>query len=384
MADQDFYEVLGVKRNASADEIKKTYRRLARKYHPDVNPGNKAAEEKFKKVSEAYETLSNPKKREAYDRFGTVDPRVAEAAWAQARPGTAGFDFSNFDFSNLDNLGETPGARGGVNFRDIFSQIFNTGREEEPLRPAHRGRDFEQSVTLGFWEAIRGVELRVQVPQFETCSTCGGTGRASGRSSIACPQCRGTGTLPHLSGRSRVSVTCPQCHGSGKLKAACPSCQGTGHTQKYKSMKIRIPPGAQSGSRVRVGGKGEPGEQGAPAGDLFILIHVSPHPFFKREGNDIHCKIPVTVAEAALGGRIEVPTLDGRAALKIPAATSSGQKFRLRGKGAPSTKDANRGDQVIEVVIVPPEASDEQTKELLRELSRLHPENPRAHLFDLK
>lgn len=391
MAQDDFYELLGVKRTATADEIKKSYRRLARKYHPDVNPGNKSAEEKFKKISQAYDVLSDPKKRQVYDQFGTMDPRVAEARWERSRSGAPGFDFSNFDFSNLD-LGAagrgpfTTGKGSGINFKDLFSQIFGSeSSDSEPFASApHRGRDIEHSIHLGFWEALKGVETRLKVPVSEICAACGGSGRGRMKASGTCPQCRGTGSISTQRGRSRVSMTCAQCGGSGRVSPACSTCHGIGHVQTNASITVRIPPGARSGSRVRVAGKGQPSINGSPPGDLYIVTQVSPHPFFLREGDDILCTVPITVTEAALGARIEVPTIDGRAIIKIPAGTQSGQKFRLRGKGAPSTKTSARGDQVVEVQVITPPAVNERTKDLLNELQQLHPENPREKLFALK
>jgi molecular chaperone DnaJ len=393
MAQEDFYERLGVKRTATPDEIKKAYRRLARKHHPDVNPGNKAAEEKFKRISEAYEILSDPKKREMYDQFGTADPRFTEGSWQQARPGAAGFDFSNFDFSNFDY---SPGGQGPfrtgtgrpseTNLRDLFSQLFSGGAAgrgpaaSEPMR----GRDVEAPVHLGFWDSIHGTEIRMNIPRREICPTCGGTGKGRSKSTVPCSECSGTGTLNVMRGRTKIASTCPRCGGTGKLSSVCGTCHGTGSIEKPVPIKVRIPPGAQTGSRLRVAGKGEPGVEGAPPGDLYLVITVSEHPFFKRDGNNIYCVLPITVSEAALGARIEVPTLDGRAILKIPAGTDSGQKFRLQGKGVKSSKGSTRGDQVVEVQIVTPKASDDRTNELLRELEQLHPENPRGKLFDLK
>ncbi len=389
MANEDFYELLGVKRTASPEEIKKAYRRLARKYHPDVNPGNKTAEEKFKKISRAYEVLSDAEKRKTYDQFGAADPRFAEAAWRPSQTGAGGFDFSNFNFSNFDFPGGQTASRGpfggGPGFRDVFSQIFGSGHvPDEPRRAPERGRDVEHPITLGFWEAIHGVEAKINVPRTQICATCGGAGKSRSRSNIKCDQCGGSGAQTRLQGRTRVSIACPRCGGSGRLASVCPDCQGAGRTQKSQILTVRIPPGAQSGSKIRIPGKGLPGRNGSTPGDLYLLIQVTPHPFFAREGQNILCTVPLTVSEAALGAKIEVPTLDGRALLKIPPGTESGQKFRLRGKGAPSPKGSARGDQVVEVRVVVPPAADEKTKELLRELERLHPENPRAKLLDQK
>ncbi|MBZ5554675.1 MAG: molecular chaperone DnaJ [Acidobacteriia bacterium] len=393
MAQEDFYERLGIKRTATPDEIKKAYRRLARKHHPDVNPGNKAAEEKFKKISEAYEVLSDPKKREMYDQFGTADPRFADGSWQQARPGAGGFDFSNFDFSNFDFSGGGQGPfRPGAgrspkpDLRDLFSQLFRegaVGREPMPSEPM-RGRDIETPVRLDFWDSIRGTEIRMNVLREEKCPSCGGTGKGRSKTAGPCAECGGTGTINVMRGRSRASSICPHCGGTGKLPSVCGSCHGLGRIEKSVPIKVRIPPGVHTGTRLRVAGKGESGLEGIPPGDLYLVIQVSEHPFFKRDGDNIHSVVPISVSEAALGARIEVPTLDGRAILKIPAGTESGQKFRLAGKGVRSSKGSTRGDQVVEVQVVTPSASDERTKELLRELERLQPGDPRAKLFDQK
>lgn len=393
MVQEDFYELLGVKRNASADEIKKSYRRLARKYHPDVNPGNKSAEEKFKKISAAYDVLGDPKKRQMYDQFGTADPRAAEGTW-QAPPGAAGFDFSNFDFSNFDFMGSSgPYARGSGSahsgsseFRDIFSQIFGTTMRTDDSRayPPSRGRDIEFSINLGFWEAIHGVEMRVVVPQKERCSLCSGKGRIRAKPAANCNHCNGRGMVTTGRGLTKMTMTCSQCGGSGKVMAPCTNCHGAGYIQREAPLTIRIPAGAQTGSRVKVAGKGQPGVNASPPGDLYIAINVIPHPFFEREGNNIRCVVPITVSEASLGAKIEVPTLDGRAIVKIPTGTETGQKFRLRGKGPPSPKGMARGDQIVEVRILTPPSGDERARQLLRDLAELHPEDPRAELFKIK
>lgn len=393
MAQDDLYELLGVKRTASADEVKKAYRRLARKYHPDVNPGNKAAEEKFKKISQAYDILSDPEKRLRYDRFGTISPHAAGTAWQQAYPGARGFDFSNFDFSNFDfsgagsPYGRSSGAgREAGGFRDIFSQIFGSGTEGETFRSGSemRGRDIEYDLNLGFWEAIHGAETRITIPQRQRCSACGGKGKVRAKPTTSCSRCGGSGSITTGRGLTRMTMTCSNCGGSGKSMLACSTCQGTSYIQQDVPLTIRIPAGTKTGSRVRVAGKGQPGLNGSPPGDLYIVINVAPHPLFERDGNNIRCRVPITVTEAALGAKIEVPTLEGRAILKIPPGTETGQKFRLRGKGAPSPKGPSRGDQIIEVHIVTPPVNDERSRQLLRELGELHPEDPRARLFHLK
>lgn len=363
----DYYEVLGVPRGASEKEIKKAYRRLARKYHPDLNPGDRSAEEKFKQIQEAYEVLSDPKKREMYDRYGFAD--------ARGEPG-GGFDFSGFDFS----------TSGGSSFSDIFSDLFGRGigfdffGERARASQAQRGSDLEHYITIPFVDAIKGTEVRINITRADSCPDCGGSGSLGGRES-PCPECKGTGRVERSRGFMRFSRTCPGCGGSGRQRGRnCPRCGGQGSIKKVEPITVRIPAGVNNGSRVRVPGKGNAGSGGAAAGDLYLVINVEPHPFFSRQGDDIYCVVPISVAEAGLGGEIEVPTIDGRAKLRIPPGTQSGQKFRLRGKGAPSLKGMGRGDQIVEVKVVMPRAIDERTRELLRELARLHPENPRAGL----
>jgi molecular chaperone DnaJ len=398
---KDYYETLGVKKSASAEDIRKAFRKLARKYHPDVNPGDKAAEEKFKALSEANEVLSDPKKRKIYDQVGfysdNIDPATAEA-YARAGGGAGGFqrggpgnargqggnvDFGGFDFSDMfENAGrEGRGAAGSGSFRDIFSGIFGGGRgtaaAEEGPEP---GTDLEYQVNVPFWTAIRGGVMRINISRQDVCSNCHGQGflEQPGK----CPQCNGTGQVTQTGGRMKFNVQCPRCHGTGKNISTCPTCHGEGTVERAEPLEVRIKPGTRDGQRIRIPGKGNAGTHGGPPGDLFVIIRTGEHPIFRREGDDIYLSVPVTVTEAALGAKIEVPTIDGRALLKIPPGTQPGQKLRLREKGVPSaTQDGARGDEIVEITVKIPMPRDERTKELLRELATLNPEDPRAELW---
>ncbi|HUS05450.1 MAG TPA: molecular chaperone DnaJ [Bryobacteraceae bacterium] len=381
---QDHYETLGVAREASEDEIRKAYRKLARKYHPDLNPGDKAAEERFKNVQEAYDILNDSKKRQMYDQFGFYSENGMPAG--QGGPGQGygpgpNMGFGGFDFSDFAT---GPGAResqsGG--FRDLFSQFFG-GREgqEQQTAPPEKGSDLEYGLNIDFWQSIRGAQVKLTLNRQDVCDTCHGSGSAGGNTP-ACPACNGTGTVNQMAGAMRFNLTCPRCGGKGKLRNVCPTCFGDGRVTKADTVEVRIPAGTQAGSRLRVGGKGNAGTQGAPAGDLFITIRVEPHPIFQRDGDNINIKVPVTVAEAGLGAKIEVPTVDGRALLKIPQGTQNGQKFRLREKGVFNSRKNTRGDQIVEVSLQAPKVQDERTKELLRELAQLQPEDPRQSLWD--
>ena len=378
---KDYYAILGVSRDAKSQEIRKAYRRLARKYHPDVNPGNKTAEEKFKELSQAYEILGDEKKRQVYDQYGFYSDNIPPGGpgpGAATSAGAPGVDFSGFDFSNLDNSDAETERRGG--FRDIFSQLFNrSGEPEEEAEGPQKGRDLEHQMHLGFWDAIRGTQVRITIGRQETCPTCKGTGSAAG-APITCTVCGGTGKTTRQAGTMRFNVTCPQCGGTGRHRRPCPACGGSGLVRKPKSFEVRIPPGVDTGSRVRVPGKGNAGAHGGPAGDLYIVTEVEPHPIFERKGDNIYVKVPVTVSEAALGAKVEVPSLVGPSTIKIPPGTQSGQKLRLRGKGAPSLRSEARGDQFVEVQVMVPRVADERTREILRELAHLNPEDPRREL----
>ena len=403
---KDYYGALGVKKSATAEEIRKAFRKLARKYHPDVNPGDKAAEEKFKAISEANDVLSDPKKRKIYDQLGfysdNIDPAAAEAyARGGGQPGAGGFegfpgagqpgaggqnvhfDFGGFDFSDLfegAQRGKKTGTGGGGGFRDIFSGIFSGGRgQAEPGGP-EPGSALEYQVNVPFWTAIRGGVMRLNITRRDTCAHCHGKGYTEEPGT--CPECGGKGTVTQTGGRMKFNVTCPRCHGTGKNISTCPVCHGEGTVERTEPLEVRIKPGTRDGQRIRIAGKGNAGSHGGPTGDLYAIIRTGEHPVFRRDGDDIYISVPITATEAALGGKIEVPTIDGRTLLKIPPGTQSGQKLRLREKGVPSaTKEGVRGDEIVEVKVTVPMPRDEKTKELLRELAKLNPEDPRAELW---
>ena len=380
MAKKDYYNILGVKKDAKADEIKKAYRRLARKHHPDVNPGDKASEDKFKEVQEAYDVLSDDKKRKVFDRFGyyadNLDPDspFGAGAAAGAGGGAQGFDFSGFSW----DTGTTSG--GGTSFRDIFSDLFGGAAktQPEPPRPLpKKGRDIEMPLSMSFEEAFTGLTRNITVNRSEQCSRCQGAGDTGGPV-ITCPTCKGTGQVMRTGGRLQFSQGCPDCEGTGRRREPCSLCHGKGVTPKTEQVKVRIPAGVDTGSRVRIPKKGHGGRLGAQPGDLFIITNVGKHPFLVRKGDNVYVTVPITVPEAALGTKIEVPTVEGKAQLKIPAGTESGQKFRLRERGFPSLRNPKlRGDQFIEVKITLPKVISEETKEVLRQFEKLNPENPR-------
>jgi molecular chaperone DnaJ len=375
---EDYYKTLGVKRTSTQDEIRKAYRRLARKYHPDVNPGDKSAEEKFKVISEAYDVLSDQKKREVYDNYGTYSESIRDASARGASPGGAGFDF---DWS-VFNQGQQPGAGsapGGGGFRDIFSDLFGTRTTTSSRPQPQRGNDLEIPLALNFEEAINGLTTNINVRRTEACPNCNGSGESKG-AMIVCPSCNGNGKISTGSGFLKLDQTCGDCNGMGKRRPTCQSCHGKGVVPKYETVRVRIPAGVDTGSRVRVIGKGEAGIKGAPPGDLYIVTNVSPHAIFTRKGDNIYCTIPITLPEAALGAKIEVPTVSGKAQLRIPPGTQSGQIFRLREKGAPSLRGSTRGDEYVEVKIVLPKIIDEDSKTLLREFAKRNPENPRGSM----
>jgi molecular chaperone DnaJ len=369
----DYYSILGVARDAKEPAIKKAYRRLARKYHPDVNPGDKSAEERFKKVQEAYDVLSDAKKRAMYDQYGfyseSFREHPPESGGPRPRAGR-GFDFSGFDFSG--------GARNS-SFRDIFSDVFG-GQERQSGAEAGKGEDIEHHLNISFMEALKGLSTRLTVNRYDACSACDGTGQERGKRPQTCPTCNGSGQEVKSHGIMRFSTTCRTCGGTGRVGNKCPVCGGTGRIAAPETMTVRIPPGVNTGYRMRVPRKGNGGVLGGPPGDLFLIITVGPHEFFRREGDDIHCTVPITVTEAALGTKIEVPTTEGKTLLRIPPGTQSGQKFRLRGKGAPSLKGEGLGNQIVEARVVVPRVADERSKEILKELAQLNPEDPRANM----
>jgi len=380
---QDYYELLGVPRKASVKDIRAAYRKLARKYHPDLNPGDKSAEEKFKQVQEAYEVLSDTKKRQMYDQFGFNVPGPGGAPPPGAGYGGAAPQDIHFDFGGFDFGGNAGGAQSGsgTSFRDLFSQFFrgaNAAQEAEEHEP---GTDLEYQIDITFAEAMHGTVKKISFSRLEVCNVCHGTGTAPGDEKV-CPTCGGSGQVTQVSGKMRFQITCSRCGGTGKLRTMCRNCGGEGRVPKVETLDVRIPPGAQTGSRVRVPGRGNAGLHGGPQGDLYIILRVEPHPFFERRGDDLYTVVPVTVPEATLGAKVEVPTIDGRSQVRIPPGTGSGKKLRLREKGVASVRQpSHRGDLYVELQVVVPKPVDERVRNLLRELAKLEPEDPRKELF---
>ncbi|HVJ09343.1 MAG TPA: J domain-containing protein [Acidisarcina sp.] len=393
---KDYYGILGVKKTATPDEIRKAFRKQARKYHPDVNPNDKKAEEKFKEISEAHDILSDEKKRKVYDQLGfysdQIDPAAAEAAARGGYGRTAGghrdegvqFDFGGFDFSDFQG-GQGAGARGQQqssgwgNFKDIFSGMFSQAAQQKARGP-EPGTDLEYQVQVDFWTAIRGGTARLDIQRREVCPTC--KGKASSGGQVQCPECHGTGQVTQMGGRMKFDIQCPRCGGTGKAQNACSTCHGEGTVTRSEVVEFRIKAGTRDGQRIRLAGKGNAGINGGPAGDLYLILKIGSHPVFTRVLDDIHLTVPITVTEATLGAKIEVPTIDGRAQLKIPPATQSGQKLRMRERGVPSaTHDGVRGDEIVTVHVVIPHLKDEKSKEIMRQMAQLNPEDPRSGLF---
>jgi len=380
---QDYYELLGVPRKASVKDIRAAYRKLARKYHPDLNPGDKSAEEKFKQIQEAYEALSDTKKRQMYDQFGFNVPGPGGApppgaGYGSASPEDIHFDFGGFDFGGGSGTGS---AGGGASFRDLFSQFFRGANAAQAAGEAEPGTDLEYQIDITFAEAMRGTVKKISFTRLDVCNVCHGTGVELGDEKV-CPTCGGSGQVTQVSGKMRFQITCSRCGGTGRLRTMCRNCGGEGRVPRVESLDVRIPPGAQTGSRVRVAGRGNAGLHGGPPGDLYIIMKVGPHPFFDRRGDDLYTVVPITVTEASLGAKVEVPTIDGRAQVRIPPGTNSGKKLRLREKGAPSARHAGkRGDQIVEVQVVVPKPEDERVRNLLKELDKIDHEDPRREIF---
>jgi len=359
---KDYYRTLGVDRKAPAAEIKKTYRKLARKYHPDLNPGDKAAEARFKEIQEAYSVLSDPKKRSQYDQLGFVGEPPPPGAGGQG-PSSSGFE--GFDFSDY----------GTSSFKDFFEHIFSGGAGPGRVEP-ERGEDLHYSMTVAFDDAVNGLQTRIRLNRQAACPSCGGRGHVPDAGPSKCLTCGGSGRVFMQRGSMKFSSACPACGGSGTGRGReCSACRGQGTEDRSELITVRIPGGVDTGSTVRIPGKGNAGRNGAPPGDLFISIDVAPHPLFRREGANISLRLPITVSEATLGAKIEVPTLHGPTTIKIPPGTKSGQKFRIRDKGVPLP--AGRGDQFVEVYIVPPPFDNQRVRELMKELETLSGENPR-------
>ena len=363
MSKRDLYEVLGLNRDAQDEDIKKAYKKLAMKHHPDRNPDNPKAEGLFKEAKEAYEILSDADKRAAYDRYGH--------AGVEQQAGGGG-----------------PGFGAGGNFAEAFGDIFGDlfgggGGGGRGRNGPYRGADLRYNLEIGLEEAARGTETRIRVPTTETCETCSGSGAKPGTSPTTCTTCDGRGQVRIQQGFFSIQQTCPRCHGNGKIIASpCGTCSGAGRTRKNKTLSVKIPAGIDEGDRIRLNGEGEAGSAGAPPGDLYVVVQIRQHPVFQREKNDLHCEMPVSFTTAALGGEIEIPTLEGHAKLRIPAETQTGQVFRLRGKGIKALRGAGHGDLMCHVVVETPVKLNERQKELLRELDAINrsddSHNPRA------
>ncbi len=349
MAKRDYYEILGVSQNASEGDLKKAYRRLAMKYHPDRNPGDSDAEQRFKEAKEAYEVLSDPQKRSAYDQFGHagVDPSAGGG-------GSGGFGRGSADFADI--------------FSDVFGDIFGGGGRGGAR--AFRGADLRYRMEITLEEAVHGLEREIRIPTQVRCDACEGSGAAPGSEPQACPTCNGHGDVRVQQGFFSIQQTCPRCSGTGQIVSdPCRQCGGSGTVPDYKTLNVRVPAGVDTGDRIRLSGEGEPGEQGGPPGDLYVEMVVKPHPIFTREGADLRCDIPLSVTTAALGGELEVPTLDGRVTLRVPAGTQSGKVFRVRGKGVKPVRGGTSGDLLCRVAMETPVNLTARQKELLEELA---------------
>jgi molecular chaperone DnaJ len=344
MEDKDYYKILGVSRDATEEEIKRSYRKIAMQYHPDRNPGNKEAEEKFKIASEAYEVLSDPEKREIYDHYGIE--------------GLKGTGFTGF--RGFDDIFSA--------FGDIFEDFFGFGTTYKRRTKARPGADLRYDLKISFYDAAFGKETEIEIPKEVLCDICNGTGAKPGTHPAICPNCKGTGQVTRSQGFFTISTTCSQCRGGGKfIPHPCKECRGLGRVKVNKKIQIKLPPGVDTGSKLRIRGEGEEGERGGPPGDLFVFLYVEPHDFFSRDGDDIICQIPISFTQAVLGSEIEIPTLNGKRNLSIPKGTESGEIFRIKGEGFPKLRGYGRGDQVVQIVVKTSKNLTKRQEELLRE-----------------
>lgn len=357
MSKRDYYEILGVRKGASEAELKKAYKSAAMKYHPDRNPDDKGAEEKFKEANEAYSILSDPEKKAAYDQFGHAGVNGA-------------------------GMG---GAAGGASFSDIFGDVFGDifgggGRGAARGGRAYRGDDLQYNLELNLEEAVAGTKVDIRIPTQVKCETCGGSGAKKGTTPTTCTTCGGVGQVRMQQGFFSLQQTCPRCHGKGKMITdPCGTCHGQGRTQQHKTLSVKIPAGVDSGDRIRLSGEGEAGEHGGPPGDLFVQMNVRPHPIFERDGNDLFCEVPISMTIAALGGELEVPTLNGRVKLKIPAETQSSKLFRLRGKGVKSVRGGQQGDLLCRVLVETPVNLTKKQKAMLEQFNESLAEDKHEH-----
>jgi molecular chaperone DnaJ len=361
MAKRDFYAVLGVNRDAAEDEIKKAYRRLAMKHHPDRNTGDKDSEEKFKECKEAYEVLTDARKRAAYDQFGHagIDPAAGFGAGARGAEGFGGFADA---------------------FGDIFGEIFGQQRGGRGGNGVYRGADLRYNLELSLEDAARGTEAKIRIPTLEQCATCHGSGAKPGTTPKQCPTCHGRGEVRVSQGFFSLQQTCPQCHGRGKVIAdPCTTCEGAGRVRKHKTLSVKIPAGVDQDDRIRLAGEGEAGVNGGPPGDLYVVVSLKAHAVFQRDGADLHCEMPISFATAALGGELEIPTLDGQATINIPTETQTGQVFRLRNKGIRPVRASAAGDLYCHVAVETPVKLTARQKEILREFETINQEDPGKH-----
>jgi molecular chaperone DnaJ len=368
---RDYYDVLGVEKNASEADIKKAFRKLARKFHPDVNPGDKAAEQRFKELNEAYEILSDAKKRKQYDQFGHA---AFEAGFGQAGGPGGAYGFEGFG-------GQRPGPEvfSGRGFEDIFGNMFG-GRTAHAAGP-QKGEDVTYAVEIDLEDAIYGRTMQVDLDREVTCTTCKGSGAQPGTSRQTCATCRGTGVVQAGKGFMQFAQTCPTCQGEGTvIPSPCRTCGGSGTIPRRERINVKIPPGVDNGSKVRVAGMGGAGLHGGPQGDVYIVTRIRPHHYFERKGDNLHSEAKVTVKEAALGEKIEIPTVDGTVMLSLPAGVQTGQQLKLKGKGVPHLGGGGVGDHYVTIQVETPSGIGERGKELLRELDRLHPSNPRQNV----